>query len=95
MQRIEMEKRDRMLAEQTAIVLESSESIKLFEKVLTKKQRAQLLKQRQQKDDEEGIEKDEADKKNINDSDEEGNRREDERIVATSDELTTADAANQ
>jgi hypothetical protein len=95
MQRIEMEKRDRMLAEQTAIVLESSESIKLFEKVLTKKQRAQLLKQRQQKDDEEGIEKDEADKKNINDSDEEGNRREDERIVATSDEPTTADAANQ
>ena len=48
MQRVEMAKRDAMLAEQTALVLESSESIKLFEGVLTKKQRALLMKKREQ-----------------------------------------------
>ena len=46
-QREEMARRDQMYAEQTAMVLESSESIKLFETVLSKKQRNLMQKKRE------------------------------------------------
>ena len=46
-QRAEIARRDKLYAEQTAMVLESSESIKLFEAVLTKKQRNQLMRKRE------------------------------------------------
>ena len=42
-----MARRDQMYAEQTAMVLESSESIKLFETVLSKKQRNLMQKKRE------------------------------------------------